>query len=189
MKNLYIVIAILIVFTSCMTTKQPNHAKTFPSPFEYKYVDSVAGSKNEIYLKAYEWIAKSFNSAKDVIEMNDKESGKIILKSELPCHLTNYNSTVNDYVSFTLSIDAKDGRYRCVFSQFYHYGGTYQAVMAKQPTKMPNLGSLDNEEAKKNSFGGVDNERFYYVKLETEKKVKELHKLLKNHMKSKDVDF
>ena len=49
--------------------------KSVTAIFEH---DSV--SKSDLYYKINKWIAKNYNSAQDVIQMSDEESGNIILK-------------------------------------------------------------------------------------------------------------
>jgi len=69
-------------------------------------VDSV--SQAELYARAKIFFANNFKSAKNVIEMEDKDTGTIIGKG-------NTNFTVlltNITMSFSIKIQAKDGRYK-----------------------------------------------------------------------------
>ncbi len=82
-------------------------------------------TKSQIYTTAREWIATTFKSAKNVIQMDDKESGKIIAKGNLQLvgivmHslLRNGNSQCMGHMNFTLSIQAKDGRYKYILTDF-----------------------------------------------------------------------
>ncbi|WP_107822016.1 DUF4468 domain-containing protein [Mangrovibacterium marinum] len=43
-------------------------------------VIEVPGTKDELYVKANEWMVRSFNNAKSVIQFQDKEAGKIMGK-------------------------------------------------------------------------------------------------------------
>ncbi len=82
MKKLLYTIAI-VLFCSLLANAQNEklllpldsitHLITFT---DVVLIDS--SSKDEIYLKAREWVAKTYNSSKSVIEIEDKENGKII---------------------------------------------------------------------------------------------------------------
>jgi len=122
---LFAVFIVSVLFIGCAPKTLP---KSIGTTYEFTLIDSVKQTKNEIYVKAYEWIAKTFTSAKDVIQMSDKEAGKIVAKAVIPVpgQHDSYGGTLgNDYVHYTITIDIKDGKYRCVLSNFYHKGGNY----------------------------------------------------------------
>lgn len=90
---------------------------------EVVQVDSILSSK-ELYQRARSWFAESYRSAQDVIQMDDKENGKIIGKGSIK-----YNSNVfiasegtRGWIRYTISIQVKDGRYRYEITDFYHEG-------------------------------------------------------------------
>lgn len=62
-------------------------------------VDSA--NKTELYTRAKDWIARSFKASKNVIQLDDKEDGRIALRGAL-----------DDYTDFYLSLTLKDGKYR-----------------------------------------------------------------------------
>jgi hypothetical protein len=70
-----------------------------------------------IFTKAKEWIVLNYKSAKDVIQLADKESLKIIAKG-------NFRSTLfmkEGFISHTLVLDFKDGKMRYTYSNFSYY--------------------------------------------------------------------
>lgn len=77
-------------------------------------VHDIDLKKDEIYSRSLEWLAKTFTDSKAVIEMQDKDSGKIIGKGVI----TFTAGIVNIPCRFTMSIEAKDGRYRTTYSNF-----------------------------------------------------------------------
>ena len=86
-------------------------------------VDSV--NSQQLYLRAKIWFVHSFVSAKNVIQLDDKEAGKLIGKgvfdvntSILPKAKTNAG-----FVEFTVDIQVKDGRYKYTFTDFWHKSG------------------------------------------------------------------
>ncbi|KPE50117.1 DUF4468 domain-containing protein [Chryseobacterium indologenes] len=100
---------------------------------EYKLIDSLKAKKELLYSGAKSWISNAFNSSKAIIDMEDKESGRIIGKAYLNpskqhrCMM--YDEISN--VSFKFVIDVKENKYRIVLSDFYHTG------------KYANAGNLD----------------------------------------------
>jgi hypothetical protein len=82
------------------------------APIEDRQVQNVIEfpgiNKSQIYTRSLEWIATSFRSAKSVIELQDKESGKIIGNILIPCG----SGLGLFYVRSTLTIEAKDNRAR-----------------------------------------------------------------------------
>lgn len=79
----------------------------------YSEVVEVPGvSKDELYNRAYTWFVKTYKSAKDVIQMADKESGKIIGKG----WFTHPFSKIKTEHSVTIMV--KDGRYKYIITDF-----------------------------------------------------------------------
>lgn len=97
-------------------------------------VEVPGATQAQLYSRAYEWVAKNFNSAQSVIQMQDKESGKIIAKGVIKAFIKKYDSGYN---SFTLSLYLKDGKYKYDITNFSNehkttvvgksdrYGGDY----------------------------------------------------------------
>jgi tetratricopeptide (TPR) repeat protein len=77
-------------------------------------------SKDELYSNAKVWLASFFNSATDVIKLDDKENGIIISKGlfafEWKGGLFKMNYYSNCY--FTLKIYCKEGRFRVIWTDF-----------------------------------------------------------------------
>lgn len=84
----------------------------------YSQVFETSISVADQYRNAKQWIAKTFGSYKDVVQLEDEETHKIILKGKMAlpdehsvpgsgCMLTDKITS-----SFTMTIEFKDGRYR-----------------------------------------------------------------------------
>ena len=69
--------------------------------------------KNELYLRGKEWFARTFVSANDVIQLDDRETGKIIGKGFTK---SSYKGAMGVVVlvdiSYTISLVVKENRYR-----------------------------------------------------------------------------
>lgn len=85
-------------------------------------VDSLL-TKSMLFSKAREWFAKTYKSAKNVIQLEDSENGKIVGKALMQVYHkalgSNYDS---GFINYTISIFVKDGRYKYEISNFYHTG-------------------------------------------------------------------
>ena len=86
------------------------------------FVDS-ATNKQELFSRAREWFAKTYKSSSKVIQMEDKESGKIIGKALMQVYHKGLGmSFESGYINYTFSIYIKDGKYKYEVTDFYHTG-------------------------------------------------------------------
>jgi hypothetical protein len=123
--------------TTCLALKsQPNNLYNLP-------LDSASGkisfdsvfnvpdlTKDDIYSRCKEWIANYFKSAKDVINMDDKESG--ILKMKGASKPPNEKSIA--FVTYDLYVYIKDKKYKCVFNNLeFLADGQSEKVAAEYP--------------------------------------------------------
>ena len=89
--------------------------------------DLEGASKNEIYTSIYKWVSLNYVSAKNVIQMADKESGTIIVKGKgsvvypnlikkayIKSNLIPYTNTVT--TNHTIQFDVKEEKYRVKFT-------------------------------------------------------------------------
>lgn len=132
MKSLLLLICLLLSLGShAQGWKNPLPMDSATHLVAYAGVVEVPGaSQAELYSRAREWFATSFGSAKSVLEMDDRESGKLIgdansmftihyggLLGDAPCRLWR-----------TIRVEVKDGRFRYAFTGFATsgYEGTQQ---------------------------------------------------------------
>jgi hypothetical protein len=86
-------------------------------------VDSVNFTKSEIYDKAKLSIAEIFNSPKTVVQFDDKDSGKILIKAAFETQdvKNGFGSVVgSNFIDYTLLIEIKDYKYRITISDHNH---------------------------------------------------------------------
>ncbi len=77
--------------------------------YQYQEVVPAEGaSAADLFVRAKTWVATEFRSAKDVIQLDDKESGQLIVKAIMP--ESYLSQPVNFW--FTTTIEVKDGRFR-----------------------------------------------------------------------------
>ena len=85
----------------------------------YEQVAQCTDGQKELYLKARKWFVDTFKSAKSVLQMEDKEDGKLAGKAYHTYTFYNGMSSSNVNIDFTLNIDIKDGKYRVQFYDMY----------------------------------------------------------------------
>lgn len=73
-----------------------------------------SADKNTLYTRAKKWFVDTYKSAKDVIQLDDKENGEITGKGNFK--ISYY--TRDPYISHTVSIFVKDGRYKYIITGF-----------------------------------------------------------------------
>ena len=99
-------------------------------------------SKAILYRRAKIWIAQNYNSANDVIQYSDRQSGTIICRGSMKLFRKSALGPVDvGYLSYTLTINIKDSKLRMIFDHFYSYiapsGPPYNVAGGKQiPLKM-----------------------------------------------------
>ena len=85
--------------------------------YEVVKVDST--NKNQLYINAKKWIANSYKSAKNVIQLDDKESGEIILKGNSDVSYDNaLGMTIIVNVNHVFKISVRDNKYKYEFTDF-----------------------------------------------------------------------
>jgi hypothetical protein len=83
-------------------------------------VDSV--SANELYNRAKLWLASSYNSSKEVLQIDNKNDGQIFGKALFVYKPTVFVSSeqIKGNIDYAISITVKDGRYKYEVTNFVH---------------------------------------------------------------------
>jgi hypothetical protein len=140
---------------------------------EVIHVDSLT-KKQELFSRAREWFAKAYKSSTSVIQMEDKESGKIVGKALMQVY---YKNRQNGYINYTISIQVKDGRYKYEVTDFYHTG---------QGSSIPDYGLCEKMINSSDKYFGVSMQKNYNSCLfELDKNIKDLISDLKSAMATK----
>ena len=113
MKHLFFA---LFISLSLVGEAQKNEPISYT---EVVTIDSV--SKDELYIRARNWVNDAFRSAKDVIQISDKETGELAGKGLLYARgelkwLATY--PFKGMINFSFKILLKDGKYKYEFSDF-----------------------------------------------------------------------
>lgn len=82
--------------------------------FLYQEVVEVPGAKDDLYVKAQTWFVNTFRDAKEVIQLQDKDAGRVMGKGLFRLTLVMLTRSIH----FTITIDVKDDRYRYTITDF-----------------------------------------------------------------------
>ena len=88
-------------------------------------VDSLVTAK-QLYINAKSWFAESYKNSKYVIQLEDKEEGKIIGNGSFPYRSNIFigNAASVGYINYTITIYVKDGRYKYEIANIIHEGAS-----------------------------------------------------------------
>lgn len=79
-------------------------------------------SKDQLFTRARAWLVDAFKDSKEVIQVQDKETGELIakgiMKSDVPYKNFMGTTVVPCYTSFKFSIWVKDGKYKYEMTDF-----------------------------------------------------------------------
>jgi len=209
---------IFTIFISSWTFCQDQNILSDTTKPSFKLSDVVlvdSASKATLYSKAREWFSKSFKSAKAVLDLEDKENGKLIGKAnftvfstesssenefvKLPKLSSKYLKEVKDAmnvkktievgrIDFTISIYVKDGRYKYEITNTFHKGET-QTVLGYTVT-IPNGGDIKNSTPDCGYNEMMPRIRWQNIKTNSFNTIAELIADLKQTMVAKDkTDF
>lgn len=85
-------------------------------------IQANAKTAEQIYTAAKAWVATSFNSANDVIQMDDSQNGILICKGNFKYSAPGgvMSAPMDGWVSYTLKIQVREGRYKVTMGNFEH---------------------------------------------------------------------
>lgn len=119
------ILLICLIFSSKAFAQLPVDSNTHL--VTYSGIVTVNGTQEELYSRAREWFAKTYNSAQNVIQMDSKD--KIVGKALMQAY---YKGGDYGYINYTISLYLKDGKYKYEISNFYHTGeavvGSYVGI-------------------------------------------------------------
>jgi hypothetical protein len=145
-----VLLSVSAAFGQKETPKLPIDSSTSKITYsEVVYFDSLA-NKQELFSRAREWFAKAYKSSTNVIQMEDKESGKIIGKALMQVY---YKEFPYGYINYTISIYIKEGRYKYEFTDFHHTG---------QGRDVPDFGVCEKMIKTSDKYMGIISYQKYY---------------------------
>ena len=104
----------LLLFTFLLLTTLMFSQELVESGKSYSEVVETELTKDDIYQKLKEWISLTYNSAKDVIQLDTKE--KLITKGNTIVNYVSGEYNVKYRISFTLILSIRDNKYKIDFT-------------------------------------------------------------------------
>lgn len=165
-------ILIAILFISALSINAQEASSTVT---EVVQVDST--KKDILYNRAILWCITNFNSTNEIIQLNDKENGKIMAKGiiEYIPKLFSVPTNCTGYFQFTFTVELKDNKYKYSFDNIRH------------ESNKPGWsgGSFNNEKAECGSMN-IPKVNWNKIKEQGFNDIKSLAESLKTAMKSSE---
>ena len=113
---------LLCIVSPFLTSAQTDELKVDENGRVYfeEVVDAETVTKNELYSRAKEWFFNTYKSAEDVLELEDKEAGKLIGKAFNTIPIKTAFGISNTRMWYTIKLYFKEGRYKMVLSEIYY---------------------------------------------------------------------
>lgn len=113
-------IKLVFLFLPIFIVAQANALDNVPILKEIVTVDNT--SKDELYNRGKIWFARSFKSSMDVVQLDDKENGKIIGKGIISFENPGLKigKNASGYFEFMITIDIKQNKFRYTIENIRH---------------------------------------------------------------------
>jgi uncharacterized protein with TBP-like fold DUF4468 len=136
MATLFLVIPSVLAAAKEIKTP-PRDAAT--GRFAYQGVVEVDGiSAADLYSRAKAWVATTYRSAKDVVQLDDTTAGRLIAKGNFAVSWMMSPA----WIRHTLTIEVKDGRFRYTLTNFEFDNTHWQAPLEDEKKFMGGRKSL-----------------------------------------------
>jgi hypothetical protein len=94
-------------------------------PFAFSEVVTVEGAtKDQLYSAALAWFGDAFRSAKTVLDVQDKDAGRLVAKPSFTYTPKVFvgSARIKGAVRYEVVVEVKDGKYRYTIDGFTHEG-------------------------------------------------------------------
>ena len=142
-------------------------------------------SKDELYLRANTWLSRAFKSAKAVIDLQDKEAGKIIAKGNISAiiKVPLVGKQEAGIINMTITLQTKDGKYKYTVDNLQH------SRPMGTPGNWASIGPLEQEKAKAGMMVRPSQGEWKDLKEDAFKSIEEMIADLKKAMSKAEKDF
>lgn len=112
-----------------------------------KIVNDIPVGKDEIFNRILSYITHTYQGSKDVVEVNDKESGRIIAKGKWPVIETfsHFPNTYQIGAEHIIQFDVKENRMRVILTIPAYYGYMQGMTFAKFRDKVADVMPINKE--------------------------------------------
>lgn len=143
--SITLLLFIFIFATNAQDFKMPVNEN---GEIEYREIVQTNLSSNQLFANAKEWIAKTFGDYKKVLQYEDTQNFKVIIKGKIPTneYINNYGGLIiqewSEIIDFTLTIECKDKRYRYIIDGISLIKTERSSVMGSVPETATTTESL-----------------------------------------------
>jgi len=108
--------------------------------FKWEKIDSISKTKSQIYSDTKMFIAKTWTSAKDVIQNDDKDLGVILIKGKsVQAFMVSMGMCPMEYIyDYNITFRMKENKYKITVDNVVcvsaHGGTSYQSVRPIEPS-------------------------------------------------------
>lgn len=139
----------LILLSSMLLATAAGYAQKLPVDSEtqkitYTEVVEIPGAKkDDLYSKAKAWFVTATGATKLALELEDKETGKLLGKVNNSVKVKNPPMGMYEvgFVNYTISIIVKDDKYKYTFTDFNHESGGMKDVTSSGPLENKKSGA------------------------------------------------
>jgi len=144
MKIKFLLLSVILITSSI------SHAQKFPIDQETQkityteVVDAPGIKKDDLYNRAKTWYVTGTGITKIALELEDKETGKLLGKVNNPVKVNNpplNNKFEVGSVSYTITIIVKDDKYKYTFTDFVHDSDGLPKVVSCGPLENKKSGA------------------------------------------------
>lgn len=159
-RLLFSILCCFSLIVSAQTEPNPPKDEVLKNQFpNYQgVIQAESKSTDVIYSTLKSWVATTYNSANDVIQLDDKDNGKLIVKALSGFAYKVMGSNIGSKCFYTLTIDTKGNRFRYTINITEVEVGTKNQSAYKMLIEKPDKGQskdiLKEVEAIKNDLIG-----------------------------------
>lgn len=115
---------LIILFTLISSSVFSQSLKTDSNRLLYvqEIVEVSNLTASDLYFNAKIFAANNFKDYKSVVQLEDSSRKIIFIKGNLPLEIENENKKITNpgYISFKLTIECREKKYRYTINEFYH---------------------------------------------------------------------
>ena len=122
MKKYILLLSLIGLALTGRAQTQPAAYPTDAATGLIDYTETVAVadvSQAVLFTRAKLWLAGSFRSVKDVVQVEDKDAGVIVGRGYSPIGIAYFGQVSAQRLYYTLKLGFKDGKYKYELSDFY----------------------------------------------------------------------
>lgn len=191
MRKHFFTVGLLILPFSALTAQDLPIDKESGKVTYTEVVEMPGISKSDLYLRCATWFAANYGSSKAVLQLSDKEDGKLMGKALTEVAFKNppMGLRYGGIVNYTITVQVKDDKYRYIVTDLFHDSGSDRDITAG--------GALENAKKPKGTVlrglsgqGGFPSQKQWeQIREYTDQKMKDLVDSLKKGMSKSDSDF